>query len=131
MRRWIAVMALAAGLVATPAQAKVVGIDASPNPAVLGTRVRHTIEVGALGRLEVWVSALGFQAPGDGTLPPGTWTPECCPGQTLGTPAWHFRSSGVAAPGSYRFSATTRTRGTFLSTALVAGATASVLIRVT
>ena len=131
MRKWVVLTALVVGLVAAPAQAKVVGISASPNPAVVGDRVRHTVEVGAVARLDVWVSASGFQTPGMGTLPPGTWSIECCPSQTLGTPAWHYRSFGVAAPGMYRFNAVARARGTFLSTAMVAGATASVTIRVT
>ena len=130
MRKWMVVTALVVGLVASPAQAKVVGIDASPNPAVVGDHVRHTVEVGAVARLDVWVSASGFQAPGSGTLPLGTWSIECCPSQTLGTSAWHYRSSGVAAPGSYRFNAVARIRGTFLSTATVAGSTASVTIRI-
>lgn len=131
MRKYLLVTALLLGLVAAPAQAKVVGIDASPNPALVGDRVRHTVEVGATARLDVWVSAAGFQAPGSGTLPPGTWSAECCPSQTLGTPAWHYRSTGVVAAGSYRFNAVARARGTFLSTAMVAGASASVTIRIT
>jgi len=130
MRKLVVLTALVVGLVAAPAQAKVVGIDASPNPAVVGQRVRHTVEVGAVARLDVWVSAVGFQAPGLGTLPPGTWSIECCPSQTLGTSAWHYRSFGIATPGSYRFNAVARARGTFLSTAAVAGATASVTIRI-
>lgn len=130
MRRFVVLTALVVGLVAAPAQAKVVGIDASPNPAMLGDRVRHTVEVGTVARLDVWVSALGFQAPGSGGLPPGTWTIECCPSQTLGTSAWHYRSSGVVVPGSYRFNAVARARGTFLSTAMVAGFTASVTVRI-
>ena len=130
MRKWVVVTTLVVGLVASPAQAKVVGIDASPNPAVVGDHVRHTVVVGAVARLDVWVSALGFQPPGLGTLPPGTWSIECCPSQTLGTSAWHYRSFGIATPGSYRFNAVARTRGTFLSTAAVAGSTASVTIRI-
>ena len=130
MRKSLVVAALLVGLVAAPAQGKVVGIDASPNPAVVGDRVRHTVEVGAVARLDVWVSAVGFQAPGSGTLPPGTWSLECCPSQTLGTSAWHYRSLGVVAPGSYRFNAVAKARGTFLSTAMVAGSTASVTIRI-
>ena len=130
MRKSLVVGALLVGLVAAPARAKVVGIDASPNPAVVGDRVRHTVEVGAVARLDVWVSAVGFQGPGSGTLPPGTWSLECCPSQTLGTSAWHYRSLGVVVPGSYRFNAVARARGTFLSTAMVAGSTASVTIRI-
>src|SRR5262245_36939821 len=100
MRRLVVVLTLAIGLVAAPAHAKVVGIDAVPNPAVVGDRVRHTIEVGTVGRLEAWVSAAGFQTPGVGTLPAGSWTIECCPSQALGAPAWHYRSFGVALPGT-------------------------------
>jgi hypothetical protein len=130
MRKWVVLLVLVVGLVAAPAQAKVVGIDASPNPAVVGARVRHTVGVGAIARLDIWVSALGFQTPGLGTLPPGAWTIECCPSQTLGTSAWHYRSLGVVIPASYRFNAVARTRGTFQSTATVAGSTASVTIRI-
>ncbi len=130
MRRWLIPLTLTIGLVAAPAQAKVVGIDASPNPASIGARVRHTVEVGTVGRLEAWVSANGFQTPGIGTLPPGTWTIECCPSQTLGTSAWHYRSFGVAIPGKYRFTAVARTRGVFLSTAMVGVSSASVSITI-
>lgn len=130
MRKWFVLVTLVVGLAAAPAQAKVVGIDASPNPAAVGDRVRHTVEVGAVARLDVWVSATGFRAPGSGTLPPGVWSIECCPSQTLGTSAWHYRSLGVAAPGTYRFNAVARARGTFLSTAMVASLTASVSIKI-
>ena len=92
--------------------------------------VRHDLTVAAPGRLDVWVSARGFAQPANGTLPPGTWSYECCPSQTAGTPAWHFRSSTVVAPGSYRFRATTRSTGTYLSTAVVAGSVASVWVRI-
>lgn len=128
MRRMLVVVVVLLGLVAAPAEAKPVDVAASPNPAALGQRVRHTVTVGVAGRLEVWVS--GFQAPGSGSLPLGTWSYECCPGQTAGSPAWHYRSSGVAAPGSYRFGAVARTRGTFLSSAAIptSGAFSSVWI---
>jgi hypothetical protein len=126
----LVVVVVLLGLVAAPAEAKPVDVAASPNPAALGQRVRHTVTVGVAGRLEVWVSASGFQAPGSGSLPLGTWSYECCPGQTAGSPAWHYRSSGVAAPGSYRFGAVARTRGTFLSSAAIptSGAFSSVWI---
>jgi hypothetical protein len=130
MRRLVVLVMLAIGLVAAPAHAKVVGIDASPNPASLGDRVRHTVEVGAVGRLEVWVSSSGFQPPGLGTLPGGTWTIECCPSQTLGTPAWHYRSFAPAIPGTYRFAAVARARGVFLSAVLVGASAASVSITI-
>ena len=113
------------------AEAKVVAITASPNPVVLGDRVRHTVEVGAYARLEVWISAAGFQQPGIGTLPGGSWSYECCPQQTAGTPAWHYRSGGTVVPGSYRFGAVSRARGSFLSSALVGGTIAATWVRVT
>jgi len=130
MRRLAIALALLVALGATPASAKVVGISASPNPALLGDRVRHTVVVGVYGPLDVWISANGFGQPGGGTLPPGTWSYECCPGQTAGTPAWHYRSSSPAAPGSYRVGAVTRLRGSFLSTAAVSGTSAWVWIQV-
>jgi len=132
MKRYLAIamflVVLAGG--AGDASAKVVGLDGSPNPAALGDRVRHTIDLGVSARLEVWVSAAGFQQPGPGTLPAGSWSYECCPSQTAGTPAWHFRSASIVAPGSFRFGAVARARGTFLSSALAAGTIASVWIRV-
>ena len=131
MRRACVALALLVALGATPASAKVVGISASPNPARLGDRVRHTVEVGVYGPLEVWVSASGFQSPGLGTLPGGTWSYECCPAQTAGTPAWHYRSSSFSAPGTYRFRAMSQLRGTFLSTASAGGTSAGVWIRIT
>lgn len=130
MKRLLGALALLVVLGATPASAKVVGISASPNPALLGERVRHTLDVGVYGRLEVWVSATGFEVPAMGTLPPGTWSFECCPGQTAGTPAWHFRSAGTTAPGAYGFRALSRQRGSFLSTAAIAGMYSSVWVRV-
>jgi hypothetical protein len=96
----------------------------------VGERVRHDVEVGSVGRLEVWVSTRGFERPGPGTMPAGTWTYECCPSQTAGTPAWHFRSSTFASSGSYRFGAVAAAPGSFLSTAFVAGAFAGVWIRI-
>ena len=108
------------GLMAAPAEAKVVEVDALPNPAAVGSEVRHSVALGAPGRLEIWVSASGFERPGTGTLPPGSWARECCPRRTAGTPAWHYRSFGIAPPSSYRFVARARTRGMFLSSAAVA-----------
>src|SRR3990172_1592565 len=130
MKRLLSVLVLVVVLGATPVSAKVVGISASPNPAGLGDRVRHTVEVGVYGRLEVWVSAAGFERPGTGTLPAGTWIYECCPGQTAGTAAWHYRSSSSAGPGSYRFGVVSRMRGSFLSTAIAGGSSAGVWVRV-
>lgn len=122
--------AVIVGLSAATAGAKAVGISAAPNPATIGAHVRHTVTVGIVGRLDVWVSARGFEQPGTGTLPAGTWSLECCPSQVAGTPAWHYRSSGLVPPGPYRFGAAARGRGTFLSTATVSGASASVSIRI-
>jgi hypothetical protein len=130
MRRLVLLTALVVGLTAAPALAKAVGIAASPNPATVGTAVRHVVEVGVPARLDVWVSASGFRAPSPGSLPPGRWSYECCPSQTGGTPAWHFRSSGLVAPGVYRFTAVASSPGTFRSSALAAGTTATVRIRI-
>lgn len=130
MKRLLGVLVLVVALGAAPASAKVVGISASPNPAALGDRVRHTVEVGTYARLEVWVSALGFDRPATGTLPSGAWSYECCPSQTAGTPAWHFRTSANARPGTYGFNAVTRARGSFLSTARVVSSSASVWVSV-
>jgi hypothetical protein len=135
MDRWlvrpvVVVIAVAIALSAMPAAAKTVGITASPNPARVGDRVRHDIEVGTVGRLEIWVSARGFGRPGPGTLPTGAWTYECCPSQTAGTPAWHYRSSTFAPRGVYRFGAMAVAPGSFLSTAFVAGVFAGVWIRI-
>jgi hypothetical protein len=122
--------ALVVGLTASPALAKVVGITASPNPASVGSSVRHTVEIGMAGRLDVWVSASGFRAPGLGTLPAGAWVRECCPGQTAGTPAWHYRSFGIVQPGNYRFNAVAAGPGLYRSTAVVVGSAASVWVRI-
>jgi hypothetical protein len=135
MDRWlvrpvVVVIAVAIALSAVPASAKTVGITASPNPARVGERVRHDVEVGTVGRLEVWVSARGFQRPGTGSLPTGTWNYECCPSQTAGTPAWHYRSSTFAPRGAYHFGALASAPGNFLSTAFVAGVFAGVWIRI-
>ena len=130
MRRMVGALVLVVALGAAPASAKVVGIGASPNPASLGDRVRHTVTVGTYGRLDVWVSAVGFDRPGTGSLPYGAWTFECCPSQTAGTSAWHYRTSGGVSPGSYGFNSTARARGSFLSTAVVAGSSASVWVSV-
>jgi hypothetical protein len=126
----IVVVGLCLILSAGPATAKTVSIGASPNPARVGERVRHDVGVGTVGRLEVWVSASGFEQPASGTLPSGTWTFECCPSQTAGTPAWHYRSSSFVAPAAYRFSALARTPGYFVSTASLAGRSSKVRIRI-
>jgi hypothetical protein len=130
VRPVVVVIALAIALSAVPAAAKTVGIVASPNPARVGDRVRHDVEVGTVGRLEVWVSARGFQRPGLGTLPSGTWNYECCPSQTSGTPAWHYRSSAFASGGVYRFGAVAVAPGNYLSTAFAAGVFSGVWIRI-
>ncbi len=138
IRRWFlwvvvpVVLLPALGMGATPpVRAKeAVTIVASPNPAALGQRVRHAVGVGMSGGLQVWVSASGFSQPGMGTLPPGTWTWECCPSQTAGTPAWHYRSARPVPPGTYAFGASARARGTFLSTAAVGSAVARVWVRI-
>jgi hypothetical protein len=131
MRRLcIVVVGLCLILSAGPATAKTISIGASPNHARVGDGVRHDVVVGTVGRLDVWVSASGFQQPSSGTLPSGTWSFECCPSQTSGTPAWHYRSSSFVSPGSYRFSALARAPGYFVSTAMLAGRWSKVRIRI-
>ena len=131
MKRWlVALVVLGVVVTAGAAIAKTVGLSASPNPARVGDRVRHDVEVGASARLEVWISARGFERPGTGTLPSGTWSLECCPQQTAGTPAWHYRSSAVVAPGAYRFGAVAAQSGSYLSSALVGGSVATVWVRI-
>jgi hypothetical protein len=115
---------------AVPAGAKTIAIAGTPDPARLGDRVRYDVSVGVGGRLDVWVSAVGFDRPGTGTLPAGTWSLECCPAQVAGTTAWHYRSSSFVAPAAYRFGAVARRTGQFLVTAGVAGGSAGVWIRV-
>ena len=107
-----------------------VGINASPNPATLGDKVVHVVKIGVYAPLDIWVSAAGFEQPRLGTLPPGTWRLECCTSITDGTAAWHFRSDGVVAPGSYRFGAFARAVGRFRSTAAVQSTADAVWIRI-
>lgn len=115
---------------AAPAQAKIVDLTASPSPQA-GVRTSDTVSIGAPVRLDLYVSAVGFDRPGIGTLPPGSWTYRCCPSQTSGTAAWFYRSTNVVRPGEYRFGALARTRGLFLSTAWTTAGSASVWIRIT
>lgn len=132
MRRILApFVAVAVLAVAAPATAKLVDLTASPNPATLRTTVRHTVTLGAPARLDLYVSASGFERPGMGSLPPGSWTYRCCPSQTAGTPAWFYRSTYAVNPGTYRFPAVARTRGTFLSTAMAGSTSDGVWIRIT
>jgi hypothetical protein len=130
MRRTIVMVALALVVLSGTAEADAISIHASPNPARVGERVTYTVGTFQYGLLQVWVSARGFDQPGLGTLPAGSWRLECCPAETAGTAAWHFRSRTLAAPGSYRFGMTARARGWFLSTARVATSSASVIIAV-
>jgi hypothetical protein len=130
MKRSLLALVLTLVVVAAPAHAKLVDLTASPNPAYVGNQVRHTVSLGAPTRLELYVSAVGFERPGTGTLPAGSWTYRCCPGRTSGTPAWYYRSSAGVAPGSYRFGAVARARGQFLSTANTTIGSASVWIRI-
>ncbi len=131
MRKLVLIALLSLGLVAAPAAAAPIALQASPNPAVLGQRVVHTVSLGSYGRLDVWVSAKGFAQPGSGSLPAGSWRWECCPTQTAGTAAWHYRSNTLAVPGTYRFGADTRSRGTYLSTASIGTASSSLWVRIT
>jgi len=131
MKRSFVVIALAAIFVAAPAEAKLVELSASPNPARLGDHVRHTVSMGGPSRIELFLSTSGFERPGLGTLPPGAWAYRCCPPQTTGTPAWYYRSNVVAPPGSYRFGAVARARGTFLSTAVTSMGPDGVWVRIT
>ncbi len=131
MRRTIAIAALLLMVFATPAAAKTVGLQASPNPARVGERVVYTVDVAVTARLEVWVSARGFAQPRMGTLPSGAWVYECCPSQSAGTPAWHYRSSTVAAAGArYRFGTDAKLVGTYLSTAYAGGSVATVWVSI-
>jgi hypothetical protein len=130
MRRTIVMVALGLVVLSGTAEADAVSIQASPNPAHVTDRVTHSVATFQYGLLQVWVSARGFDQPGLGTLPAGSWRLECCPSETAGTAAWHFRSRNVAAPGSYRFGATAKARGWFLSTASVATSSASVMVAV-
>ncbi len=132
MRRTMLVLLLAAaGLMPRSAVAKtIVEISAGPNPAVVGDRVVHHVQVGVSARLDLWVSAAGFEEPRLGTLPTGAWRWECCPAQTEGAPAWHYRSSSAVAPDAYRFGAVARARGTYPSTAAISGYADVVWIRV-
>ena len=131
MRKSILVIALVVAVATAPsAWASQISLGASPNPAYVGQRVVHTIAVGAPGRLDVWVSAQGFVQPRLGTLPRGSWSWQCCPSQTAGTPAWHFRSSSTVSPGTYRFGVDASQRGTYLSSATVAIASATVWVRI-
>jgi len=131
MRKTILALTVACALLPTPAEAAgPVTIQASPNPAYLGTRVVHTVGLSTYGYLNVWVSAKGFDQPGIGSLPSGSWRWECCPSETAGTAAWHYRSSTVARPGIFRFGAMTRSRGAFLSTARVGVSSSTVWVRI-
>jgi len=130
MKRSLLVLALTLLMVAAPAHAKLVDLTASPNPATVGDRVRHSVSLGAPTRLELFVSAVGFERPGTGTLPEGSWIYRCCPSQTAGTPAWYYRSNAGVAPGSYRFGAVARARGQFLSTASTTIGSAGVWVRI-
>jgi hypothetical protein len=130
MKRSLLVFAVVTLVAAAPAHAKLVDLTASPNPATVGTQVRHTVGLGSPARLDLYVSAAGFDRPGTGTLPPGSWTYRCCPAQTAGTPAWFYRSTYVVPVGSYRFGAVAHARGSFLSTATAGGGSAGVWIRI-
>ena len=98
MKRSLLAVVAALVVVAGPAQAKLVDLTASPNPANVGNQVRHTVSLGAPTRLELYVSAAGFERPGTGTLPAGSWTYRCCPAQTAGTPAWYYRANAGVSP---------------------------------
>ena len=130
MKRSLLTLVAALVVVAGPAQAKLVDLTASPNPATIGSQVRHTVNLGAPTRLELYMSAAGFERPGSGTLPAGSWSYRCCPAQTAGTPAWYYRSNSGVVPGSYRFGAVARTRGRFLSTATTTVGSDAVWIRI-
>jgi hypothetical protein len=133
MRR-IAFVLLLAFATAVPARAlgaPIVGITASPNPAVLGDRVVHRVNVGVPARLDVWVSAMGFDKPRPGTLPPGTWQLDCCAPPAVGSPAWHYRSTSPVRPSTYRFGASAVGRGSFAAAARVMGVVDVVWVHVT
>jgi len=130
-RAFVAAVVLATLLVAGPVRAAgSISIQASPNPARLGDRVTHSVGASNYGYLNGWISARGFGQPGLGSLPPGSWRLECCPSETAGTAAWHYRSNTAVGSGTYRFGATTRLRGTFLSTARLGISSATVWVRI-
>ncbi len=130
MRKMLVVAVLLGALSPVAAEASPqISIAASPNPAAVGQRVVHTVGLLGGGGLQVWVSARGFAKPGLGTLPPGAWVFECCPPQTAGTPAWHYRSATYAPAGSYRFGALAQVRGTFESSAAVGASSTNVWVR--
>jgi len=131
MRKVFVLLAVALALIGGPAaDAASVSIQAAPNPARLGDRVTHSVGASNYGYLNVWISARGFGQPGLGSLPPGAWRLECCPSETAGTAAWHYRSNTAVGSGTYRFGATTRLRGTFLSTARLGISSATVWVRI-
>lgn len=57
MKRSLLAVVAALVVVAGPAQAQLVDLTASPNPANVGNQVRHTVSLGAPTRLELYVSA--------------------------------------------------------------------------
>jgi hypothetical protein len=118
---------------AGPASAQpVVTLGAEPNPALSGQTVRFTIEAAGerAARLQAWISAMGVKRPGLGNLPTGHWDLVCCPAQTAGDPAWHYRSDLLAQGGRYTFRAVADRRGSHVATAAYGAATDSIVFRV-
>jgi hypothetical protein len=124
---------LLVGVWAGPATAQsTVALEAEPNPAPSGQTIRFTIEASGdrAVRLQVWISAVGVKRPGLGNLPPGQWNLVCCPGQTAGDPAWHYRSEFPAQDGRYAFRAVADRRGSHVATAAYGAATDCLVFRV-
>jgi hypothetical protein len=84
MKRSLLTIVAALVVVAGPAQAKLVDLTASPNPATIGNQVRHTVNLGAPTRLELYVSAAGFRATGHRDVAGGLVDVSMLPGADRG-----------------------------------------------
>jgi hypothetical protein len=141
MRRFVLAGAAALALipavlapVLAPAAARADGplsFSASPNPVGVGQTVTFSVSITGMvpARLEVLVSARGFDRPTMGTLPAGSWTYTCCPAE-IGGPAWSYKSFTTVSPGLYRFRAVAWAAGLHAAAAHLGPYRASVLIRV-
>jgi hypothetical protein len=133
MQRLLVSVVIATALLGTPARgAPPVSFQASPNPAAINQSVRFTVSVSATGRAleQIWISASGPSKPSLGDLPPGSWTYECCPAEVGSGPAWHYRSSGSASPGTHSFQAVARRSGRYPGTAAFGFDRASLVLRI-
>lgn len=128
-----ATLALVVAMATAPGAARgdgPLGLSASPNPAIVGQSVTFGVSISqSVGaRLEMWVSARGFDRPTLGSLPLGGWSYQCCTAEV--SPAWYYRSYANAPAGLYRFAATARARGTHPAVARLGAYRASVSIQV-